>query len=100
MEVVRNQTRVQLGGLNCRNYIPTRKNAKARRRGSRWPLRRFEAGNPTPLLIDQNRRVASADTGPKLGRQPANLFRRFAVAGKKNEADRVGLRKERPLTRP
>ena len=55
------------------------------------PVRLLQPGNPPAFLIDEDGRIASLDRLPKLGDQPFELFRIYAIAGKKNKTEGVRL---------
>lgn len=52
-------------------------------------MRRTQSRHPAAFLIDQNRRVVSADAAAQRGDQIAHLIGRTAVAAEQNEADRI-----------
>lgn len=57
-------------------------------------MRRAEPGHAAAFLVDQNRRIAAADTLTQRSHQITNLTGRATVALEQNEADWVGGSKE------
>ena len=53
---------------------------------------------PTPFLIEQDRGVVTTDRITQITDQCADLTRCFAISGKKDEAERIGFSKEKPLS--
>ena len=69
---------------------PDQTAAATRANGGAQPL------HPPAFLIDQNGRI-TADRRPQIPRQPAQLFRRFHIAGKEDKAERIGIAEKRAL---
>ena len=57
-------------------------------------MRRPKPCHPAAFLVDQNRRIVTADAVAQRANQIANLIRRAAVAPEQDEADRIGSGKE------
>jgi len=60
---------------------------------SRWvaaPVRRAQARHAAAFLVNQNRRIVTADAAAQRADQIAHLIGRAAVAAEQNEADRIG----------
>ncbi len=67
------------------------------RRGVAAPMGRRETGHPPALLVDQDRRIASADGIAERRHQCPHLVRTLAVAGKQDEPQGIGIAEEGAL---
>ena len=70
-----------------------------RRCGISGPVRRLETRHAAAFLIDEHRRVPSADGVAQRGDERANLVRIPAIALEENESERIDVAKERALSR-
>ena len=57
-------------------------------------MRRAQPRHAAAFLVDQNRRVVTANAAAQRGDEIAHLFGRAAIAAEQNKADRIGGAKE------
>src|SRR5690348_13007897 len=81
------QLRVEAYGFERRIEIGGGKLAEAGSRSGCPPLWRTQPLDPSPLLIDEHRRVFPAHRVAKLGNQPPNLPGFSDIASEENESE-------------
>ena len=96
-ELVRDETRAQIGSLASLIRMPLEELAEAARGRAILPMRRPEALNPSAFLIDENRRVGIADRVAQLPGQRRDLRRVVDIAREQDEPERPNVTEERAL---
>jgi len=79
--------------------VPGGEFPEARRRWRCPPVRRSQTLDPAAFLVHQDRGIRPADAIPELGREGAELRRRFDIAGEDDKPKRIDTGKEALLRR-
>ena len=58
---------------------------------------RFEAGDPPPFLVDEDRRITTPDALSQRTDEGAHLTRIDAITGEQDETKRIGVGEEAPF---
>ena len=93
-EVIGDEPRAQIGRLAPVIGAPLEQFAKPARGRPRTPMRRLEARDASPFLVDENGRPADPDRIAQGIAKRADLDRRLTIAGEQDETERLDVTEE------
>ena len=95
--VGRQQARIEQGRFQPVLGVAGIELAQQARRRRLAPVRRPQPRHPAAFLVDQHRRLGARHRGAQLLDQPVGALGRVDVAGKQDEAQRIGVAEEGAL---